>query len=134
MSIINDRDFPIVFVNIAHDTQEEHNHAEDLKEFEKLVSRHEKFVLINEGGSPDREYKHNREETKMVNNFMRRNRAKLKEFAVAMIHIEPSSLKRLAFKPFHHIFEKFWGMKLAFVSDRAEAVHLANSLLRLEKE
>lgn len=134
MSFINDRDFPIVFVNIGHDEQGEYSQAEELAGFEKLVNRQKKFVLISEGASPDKDHKHNREETKMVNNFMRTNRAKLKQFAVAMIHIEPSALKRMAFKPFQNIFEKFWGMKLVFVSDRAEALDLANNLLKLENK
>ncbi|MCJ8155680.1 hypothetical protein MKJ01_18150 [Chryseobacterium sp. SSA4.19] len=129
MNFINDKDFPIVFVNIEHNKYKEHSHNDDFKDFEKLVSRQEKFILINEGGTPDTDFKHSREEIKMVNNFLRTNRAKLKEFAVAMIQVEPSSLKRLAYKPFQNIFEKFWGMKLLIVSNLPEAIQMANNLL-----
>lgn len=134
MNFINDKDFPIVFLNIEHDKQEEHNHDKDLQDFEKLFNRQEKFILINKGSTPDADYKHSKEEKKMVNNFLKTNRAKLKQFAVAMIQIEPSSLKRMAYKPFQNVYEKFWGMKLLIVATRLEALQIANHLLKQENK
>ncbi|MDR6514594.1 hypothetical protein [Chryseobacterium camelliae] len=134
MSFINDKDFPIVFMNIEHDEEKEHSHDEDLQEFEKLINRQEKFILINEGKTPDTDYKHSKEETKMINRFLKTNRAKLKQWAVAMIQVESSSLKRLAYKPFQTIFEKFWGMKLVIVPTRQEALQMADTLLSQENK
>lgn len=134
MSLIDDRNFPIVFVNVEHDESIEHDHDEDLKSFERLLERKEKFILINEGTAPDADFKHSKEETKMVNNFLKTNRVKLKEYAIASIQVESSSLKRLAFKPFQNIFAKYWGMKLLFASSREEAINMANLELKLENE
>lgn len=134
MSFINDKDFPIVFINIEHDAEKEHRHDEDLLEFEKVLSRQERFILINEGKAPDTDYKHSREDVKKVNNFLKTNRTKLKQFALAMIQVEPSSLKRLAFKPFQTIFEKYWGMKLLIVDTRQEALRMADHLLKEEND
>lgn len=70
----------------------------------------------------------------MVANFLKTNRDQLKQFAVAMVQIEPSSLKRLAYKPFQNVYEKFWGMKLLIVATRQEALKLADRLLKQENE
>lgn len=64
MSFINDKDFPIVFVHIEHREQDEHSRDKDLQDFEKLINRQEKFILINEGSAPDADYKHSKEEKK----------------------------------------------------------------------
>ncbi|AZA56943.1 hypothetical protein [Chryseobacterium shandongense] len=134
MSLIDDSNFPMVFVNVEHDESVEHDHDDDLKDFERLLERQQKFILINEGAAPNTDYKHSKEETRRVNHFLKTNRVRLKEYAIATIQVEPSSLKRLAFKPFQNIFVKYWGMKLLLATSREEAIAMANAELQLEEQ
>ncbi|WP_201026347.1 hypothetical protein [Paramesorhizobium deserti] len=60
---------------------------------------------------------------------MKKHKAELRSLVLAMIVIEPSATKRLAFKPFGLPFAKFWGFPLRLVSSREEAIEVAGNLL-----
>ncbi|MDM1044537.1 hypothetical protein HX004_17455 [Myroides sp. 1354] len=125
MSTINALDFPIVRVSIAS-TQKEKNQDQYFIDYENLLQRGEKFVMINEVSAPDvAETKSDKAHMKMMNLWMKKNREALSTLVLAMIQVEPDPIKRQAAIDFQVVFEKYWGHKLVVVETYAEAVFLA---------
>ncbi|EHQ44101.1 hypothetical protein [Myroides odoratus] len=127
MSTINAVDFPIVHVSIAS-TQKEKNQNQYFIDYEHLLQRGEKFVLINEVSAPDvEETKSDKAHMKKMNLWMKQNRVALSENVLAMIQVEPDAIKRQAAIDFQTIFQKYWGHKLIVVETYEEALALAKA-------
>jgi hypothetical protein len=127
MSTINAVDFPIVHVSIAS-TQKEKNQDQYFIDYEHLLQRGEKFVLINEVSAPDvEETKSDKAHMKKMNLWMKQNRVALSENVLAMIQVEPDAIKRQAAIDFQTIFQKYWGHKLIVVETYEEALALAKA-------
>lgn len=127
MSTINAVDFPIVHVSIAS-TQKEKNQDQYFIDYEHLLQRGEKFVLINEVSAPDvEETKSDKAHMKKMNLWMKQNRVALSENVLAMIQVEPDAIKRQAAIDFQPIFQKYWGHKLIVVETYEDALALAKA-------
>lgn len=125
MSTINALEFPIVRVSIAS-TQKEKNQDQYFIDYENLLQRGEKFVMINEVSAPDvTETKSDKAHMKMMNLWMKKNREALSTLVLAMIQVEPDPIKRQAAIDFQVVFEKYWGHKLVVVETYTEALTLA---------
>ncbi|MBB1140734.1 hypothetical protein [Myroides sp. WP-1] len=125
MSTINALDFPIVRVSIAS-TQKEKNQDQYFIDYENLLQRGEKFVMINEVSAPDvAETKSDKTHMKMMNLWMKKNREALSTQVLAMIQVEPDPIKRQVAIDFQVVFEKYWGHKLIVVDTYEEALALA---------
>ena len=125
MSTINALEFPIVRVSIAS-TQKEKNQDPYFIDYENLLQRGEKFVMINEVSAPDvAETKSDKAHMKMMNLWMKKNREALSTQVLAMIQVEPDPIKRQAALDFQVVFEKYWGHKLIVVDTYEEAWALA---------
>ena len=131
--IIDDSKFPIVFVDFQHtlkpEENESHNHANDMNAFTSLFEREQPFVMISTGETPEENHKHSREETKQVNAWRKIHKEKLK-YTKATIQVEPSKIKRIGFKMFTTVYEKFWGNPLLLVKTQEEALKLAKKVLK----
>ncbi|WP_410881593.1 hypothetical protein [Myroides sp. DW712] len=125
MSTINAIDFPIVHVSIAS-TQKEKNQDQYFIDYENLLERGEKFVMINEISAPDvEETKRDKVHMKKMNLWMKKNRTALTTQVLAMIQVEPDPIKRQQAIDFQPIFQKYWGHKLVVVETYTEALVLA---------
>ncbi len=125
MSTINALDFPIVRVSIAS-TQKQKNQDQYFIDYENLLQRGEKFVMINEVSAPDvAETKSDKTHMKMMNLWMKKNREALSTQVLAMIQVEPDPIKRQVAIDFQVVFEKYWGHKLIVVDTYEEALALA---------
>ncbi|OUI87898.1 hypothetical protein HK11_08940 [Acetobacter sp. DmW_043] len=100
--------------------------------FEKLLSRKQPFVLINDEGldmaSP---HEHSHEERKQTTLWMKRHKEALRTYVKGAIHIESDAAKRLAAEPFATESIKFWGYPMHLVGSQDEAMNLARTLLDL---
>ncbi|WP_042695272.1 hypothetical protein [Azospirillum sp. B506] len=118
--------FPLVWVTFEQGP--DHDHDKDFQEFEANLGRGEPFVLLTDS-TPDEEHEHSQEEKKRSALWMKKHKAELRSLVLAMIVIEPSAAKRLAFKAFGVAFAKFWGYPLRLASSREEALEIARTLL-----
>lgn len=118
--------FPLVWVTFEQGP--EHDHDKDFQAFEANLSRGEPFVLLTDS-TPDEDHEHSQEEKKRNALWMKKHKAELRHLVLAMIVIEPSAAKRLAFKAFGVAFVKFWGFPMRIASSREEAMEIAGTLL-----
>lgn len=118
--------FPLVWVTFEQGP--DHDHDKDFKAFEANLMRGEPFVLLTDS-TPDEDHEHSQEEKKRNALWMKKHKAELRHLVLAMIAIEPSAAKRLAFKAFGVAFAKFWGYPLRIASSREEALEIAGNLL-----
>ena len=131
MASIDITEFPIVFLNIDPNG-DEHRLNEDNQVLETLLRRNQNFILINEGKSPDKDTPRNKESTKQMNQWMKKNKPELGAYVKAMIQIESSKTKRLMFKSFRTMFQKYWGFPLLVADTRDEAIRMGHELLATE--
>ncbi|MGK6317569.1 hypothetical protein [Neorhizobium sp. DT-125] len=118
--------FPFVWMSLPDDSEK--NFRQGFEEFEANLKRGEVFVLLaNSAPAEDRE--HSQEEKKYTSLWMKKHKAELRKLVLAMIVIEPSAAKRVAFKAFGMVFAKFWGYPLMLASSREEALETAEKLL-----
>ena len=133
MSTINAIDFPIVHVSIAS-TQKEKNQDQYFIDYENLLERGEKFVMINEISAPDvEETKLDKAHMKKMNLWMKKNREALATQVLAMIQVESDPIKRQKAIDFQPIFQKYWGHKLVVVETYPEALALAQKEVEQSK-
>lgn len=118
--------FPLVWVTFEQSP--DHDHDRDFQEFEANLRRGEPFVLLTDS-TPDEDHEHSQEEKKRNALWMKKHKAELSNLVLAMIVIEPSAAKRLAFKAFGVAFAKFWGYPMRLASSREEAMEIAGKLL-----
>lgn len=118
--------FPLVWVTFEQGL--DHDHDKDFQAFEANLRRGEPFVLLSDS-APAEDHEHSQEEKKRNALWMKKHKAELRNLVLAMIVIEPSAAKRLAFKAFGVAFAKFWGYPLLLASSREEALEIAGNLL-----
>ncbi|RMB26785.1 hypothetical protein C8J47_3400 [Sphingomonas sp. PP-F2F-G114-C0414] len=118
--------FPLVW--ISYDEGPDHDHDQDFEAFEANLKRGTPFVILTDS-APNEEHEHSQEEKKRTSLWMKKHKAELRSLVLAMIVIEPSAIKRLAFKPFGVAFAKFWGYPLKLVSSHEEASQIAAEMI-----
>ena len=118
--------FPLVWMN--HDEDPHHDHDKDLKTFEENLQHGDPFVILTDN-APNEDHEHSQEEKKRTILWMKKHKTELRTLVRAMIVIEPSAAKRMAFKPFGVAFGKIWGFPLKITSSHEEAMELAEKLL-----
>ncbi|MDQ7246183.1 hypothetical protein [Dongia sedimenti] len=123
---LDSTNFPLVWVTFEQ--APDHDGDKDFQAFEANLKRGEPFVLLTDS-APDEEHEHSAEEKKRNALWMKKHKAELRNLVLAMIVIEPSAAKRLAFKAFGVAFAKFWGYPMRLASSREEAMEIAGKLL-----
>jgi len=118
--------FPLVWM--SYDEEPDHDHDEDFEALEASFKRGTPFVILTDN-APTEDHTHSQEEKKRTALWMKAHKAELRTLVLAMIVIEPSAAKRLAFKSFGVAFAKFWGHPLKLASSREEAMEIAGQLL-----
>jgi len=120
--------FPLVWMN--YDEAPDHDHDEDFAALEACFRRGAPFVILSDNApTEDEEHDHSHEERKRTALWMKKHKLELRTLVRAMIVIEPSAAKRLAFKTFGAVFSKFWGFPLKIAVNRKEAMNVAETLL-----
>lgn len=104
------------------------DHDEDFAALEANLKRGAPFVLLTDS-APTEGHEHSQEEKKRTSLWMKKHKVELRTLVLALIVIEPSATKRLAFKPFGIAFAKFWGYPMRLASSREEAIDIAGKLL-----
>ncbi|BAF87291.1 hypothetical protein AZC_1293 [Azorhizobium caulinodans ORS 571] len=123
---LDSTNFPHVWMSYDH--APDHDHDEDFSELEANLKRGAPFVILTDS-APAEDHEHSHEEKKRTSLWMKKHKAELRSLVLALIVIEPSAAKRLAFKPFGVAFAKFWGYPLRLAASREEAMAIAGELL-----
>lgn len=123
---LDSRNFPLVWV--SYEEGPDHDHDEDFHALEANLKRGTPFVLLTDSALTE-DHEHSQEEKKRTSLWMKKHKAELRTLVLAMIVIEPSTAKRLAFKPFGLAFAKFWGFPMKLAPSREEAMDMAGELL-----
>lgn len=123
---LDSSNFPLVWMSYDHGP--DHDHDEDFEALQANLKRGAPFVILTDS-APAEEHEHSQEEKKRTSLWMKKHKAELRTLVLAMIVIEPSAAKRLAFKPFGVAFAKFWGHPLKLASSPEEAIAMAGELL-----
>lgn len=118
--------FPLVWMN--YDVGPDHDHDKDFEALEASLKRGAPFVILTDS-APAEEHEHSQDEKKRTSLWMKKHKAELRTLILAMVVIEPSAAKRLAFKSFGVAFAKFWGYPLRLAASREEALEIAGDLL-----
>nr|WP_321360514.1 hypothetical protein [uncultured Hyphomonas sp.] len=118
--------FPLVWM--SYEEAPDHDHAEDFEALEAACKRGEPFVILTDN-APTEDHEHSHEEKKRTALWMKKHKADLRTRVLAMIVIEPSATKRLAFRSFGVAFGKVWGFPLKLTTSRDEAMEIAGKLL-----
>ncbi len=123
---LDSTNFPLVWM--SYDRGPDHDHNKDFDAFEANLKRGVPFVILTDS-APAEDHEHSHEEKKRTSLWMKKHKAELRTLVLAMIVIEPSAARRLAFKPFGVAFAKFWGHPLKLAASREEALEIAGKLL-----
>ena len=123
---MNSSDFPLVWLNFSH--QPGHDAQKDFDEFEANLKRGESFVILSDS-SPSEDHEHTPEEKKLVSLWMKKHKLQLRTLVLAMIVVEPSQAKRVAYKAMSAMFAKFWGYPMILAASREQAIDMARELL-----
>lgn len=118
--------FPLVWM--SYDEAPDHDHDEDFAALEATFEHGAPFVILTDN-APTEDHDHSQEEKTRTALWTKKHKTELRTLVRAMIVIEPSSAKRLAFKTFGVTFAKFWGFPLRLALTRDEAMVLAENLL-----
>lgn len=122
------KNFPLVW--LSYDEAPDHDHNEDFAALEVCLKRGAPFVILSDNApTEDEDHDHSQEEKKRTALWMKKHKVELRTLVRAMIVIEPSAAKRLAFKTFGAVFSKFWGFPLKIAVTRKEAMNVAETLL-----
>lgn len=60
---------------------------------------------------------------------MKKHKLQLRTLVLAMIVVEPSQAKRVAYKAMSAMFAKFWGYPMILAASREQAIDMARELL-----
>ncbi|WP_047309947.1 hypothetical protein [Rhodopseudomonas palustris] len=123
---MDNSNFP--FVWMSYTDAPGHDHDEDFASFEENLKRGEPFVVLTDS-APSEDHEHSQAERKRTSLWMKKHKAELRKLVLAMIIVEPSAAKRLAFKAFGITFQKFWGYPMLLASSRDEAMAIGRKLL-----
>lgn len=123
---LDSTNFPLVWM--SYDEGPDHDHDEDFAALEANLKRGTPFVVLTDS-APTEDHEHSQEEKKRTSLWMKKHKAELRTLVLAMIVVEPSPAKRLAFKPFGVAFAKFWGYPMRLAMSREEAIKIAGELL-----
>ena len=123
---LDNSDFPLVWM--SYDKEPDHDPNKDFEAFEACFQRGAPFVILTDS-APTEDHDHSQDEKKRTALWMKQHKAELRTLVLAMIVIEPSAAKRLAFKSFGVVFAKFWGYPLKLAASREEGVEMARQLL-----
>lgn len=123
---LDNTNFPLVWM--SYDEEPDHDHDEDFAVLEASFRHGTPFVILTDN-APTEEHEHSHEERKRTALWMKKHKAELRTLVLAMIVIEPSAAKRMAFKTFGVAFAKFWGYPLKLATSREEALEIARQLL-----
>lgn len=123
---LDSTNFPLVWMSFDHGP--DHDHDEDFAELESNLKRGAPFVILT-ASAPSEEHEHSQEEKKRTSLWTKKHKVELRGLVLAMIVIEASAAKRLAFTAFGATFSKFWGYPLKLASSREEALEIAEGLL-----
>ena len=118
--------FPHVWM--SYEETPDHDHEEDFWALETSFERGTPFVILTDN-APTEDHEHSPEDKKRTALWLKRHKAELRTLVLAMIVIEPSASKRMAFKTFGVAFGKVWGFPLKLTTSREEAMALAGRLL-----
>lgn len=125
---MDDANFPIVRLHYDQVPDREENDV--FVVFEALLDRNTPFVIIGQSGSADdAEHEHDPAERKRMALWSKKNKPRLRTLVKAMIHVEPSTAKRLGMKAFQVMSEKFWGYPMLLAASEMEALEKAMTLL-----
>ena len=124
---LDTRNFPLVWMN--YDEAPDHDHDEDFEALEASFSHGLPFVILTDNApTEDEDHDHTQEEKKRTALWMKKHKAELRTLVLAMIVIEPSAARRLAFKTFGVAFSKFWGFPMKIVTSREEGMEIAREM------
>lgn len=123
---LDSTNFPLVWMSYDHGP--DHDHDEDFAALEANLKRGAPFVVLTDS-APAEDHEHSQEEKKRTSLWMKKHKDELQTLVLAMIVIEPSFAKRLAFKPFGVAFAKFWGYPMLLAMSHEEAMKIAAELL-----
>lgn len=123
---LDSTNFP--FVWMSYDLGPDHDHDEDFAALEANLKRGVPFVILTDS-APTEDHEHSQEEKKRTALWMKKHKVALRTLVLAMIVIEPSAAKRLAFRPFGVAFAKFWGYPMRLAVSRDEAMKITEGLL-----
>lgn len=123
---LDSTNFPLVWM--SYDEGPDHDHDEDFEALEANLKRGTPFVVLTDN-APIEDHEHSQEEKKRTSLWMKKHKAELRALVLALIVIEPSPARRLAFKPFGVAFAKFWGYPMRLAASHEEAMEIAAALL-----
>ena len=123
---LDSTDFPLVWM--SYDEEPGHDHDKDFETLEASFRRGAPFVILTDN-APTEDHEHSQEEKKRTVLWMKKHKAELRTLVLATVVIEPSTAKRMAFKPFGVAFAKFWGHPMKLAASREEAMEIAGNLL-----
>ena len=118
--------FPHVWM--SYEEAPDHDHEEDFAALEASFKRGAPFVILTDN-APSEGHDHSHEDKKRTTLWLKKHKTELRTLVLAMIVIEPSAAKRMAFKPFGIAFSKVWGFPMKLSSSREEAMEVAATLL-----
>jgi hypothetical protein len=126
---LNAATFPIV--RLSYDQGPAGTADEVFAAFEALLDRGTPFVIIGQGANADvDEHKHEPGEQRRLALWSKKHKPRLRQFVMALIYVEPSRAKRIGMRTFQIMSEKFWGYPMLVAASEAEALEMANGLLK----
>ncbi|MDX3968425.1 MAG: hypothetical protein QHD01_17755 [Bradyrhizobium sp.] len=129
MMLLNAATFPIV--RLSYDQGPAGTADEAFAAFEALLDRAAPFVIIGQGANAETaEHEHDVGEQRKLALWSKKHKPRLREFVKALIYVEPSRAKRLGMRAFQIVSEKFWGYPMLVAASEAEALEMANGLLK----
>ena len=118
--------FPHVWM--SYEEAPDHDHEEDFAALEASFKRGAPFVILTDN-APSEDHDHSHDDKKRTMLWLKKHRTELRTLVLAMIVIEPSTAKRMAFKTFGVAFSKVWGFPMKLTSSHEEAMEVAAKLL-----
>lgn len=127
--LLNAATFPIV--RLSYDQGLAAMADEPFAAFEALLDRGTPFVIIGQGANAEiAEHEHDVGERRKLALWSKKHKLRLRKLVKALIYVEPSRTRRLGMRAFQIVSEKFWGYPMLVASSEAEALEMAQALLK----